>query len=213
MLELRDYSRKELIELFGTDRLDAIKAKVKRQGYTYENVGRGKDYFMRIQARPQDTLLKCYCIEQLGFDANTDFEKLRHYLQNVLCNEGFVSLQIDEMREELEKQGVSISPKTIGKYQQKIKELGWATQSYHDYVYFVFDKNQQHNRYITKDEYKEMYSNYWNTVRIDKSFERAEREIKEKYGSKPRKRLKEVVNGIYSRQQNELIEIINAEVK
>jgi serine phosphatase RsbU (regulator of sigma subunit) len=39
-------------ELFGTDRLDAIKAKVKRQGYTYENVGRGKDYFMRIQARP-----------------------------------------------------------------------------------------------------------------------------------------------------------------
>ena len=45
-----------------------------------------------------------------------------------------------------------------------------------------------------------MYRNYWNTVRIDKSFERAEREIKEKYGSKPRKRLKEVVNGIYSRQ-------------
>ena len=41
MLELRDYSRAELIELYGTDRLDAIKAKVKRQGYTYENVGRG----------------------------------------------------------------------------------------------------------------------------------------------------------------------------
>ena len=76
-----------------------------------------------------------------------------------------------------------------------------------------------HNRcaYLEKsgysELYKEMYSNYWNTVRIDKSFERAEREIKEKYGSKPRKRLKEVVNGIYSRQQNELIEIINAEVK
>ena len=209
MLELRDYSRKELIELFGTDRLDAIKAKVKRQGYTYENVGRGKDYFMRIQARPQDTLMKCYCIDKLGFDANTDFEKLRHYLQNVLCNEGFVSLQIDEMREELEKQGISISTKTIGKQ----VSLRHDYLTYHDYVYFVFDKNLQHNRYITKDEYKEMYRNYWNTVRIDKSFERAEREIKEKYGSKPRKRLKEVVNGIYSRQQNELIEIINAEVK
>ena len=213
MLELRDYSRAELIELYGTDRLDAIKAKVKRQGYTYENVGRGQSYFMRIQACPQDTLMKRYCIDQLGFDANTDFEKLGSFLRNVVSNEGFVTLQIDEMREELLKQGCSISPKTLQSYKHKIRQLGWTTYSYVDYVYFVFDKNQQHNRYISKEEYKEMYNQYWNTVRLDKSFDRAEREIKEKYGNKPRKRLKEVVNGIYSRQYNELIELINAEVK
>lgn len=213
MLELRDYSREELIELFGTDRLDAIKAKVKRQGYRYENLGRGKSYFMRIIETPQDSLVKHYCIDKLGFDTNTDFKKLRYFLQNVLSNEGFVNLQLEEMREELEKQGISISTKTLGKYQQKLKELGWTTQNYFDYVYFVYDKNLQHNRYITKEEYKEMYSNYWNTVRLDKSFDRAERQIKEKYGNKPRKRLKDVVNGIYSRQQNELIELINAEVK
>ena len=47
MLELKQYTRQELISIYKTDRLDAIKKKVTREGYKYTNLGRGKDYVMQ----------------------------------------------------------------------------------------------------------------------------------------------------------------------
>lgn len=41
MLEKRIYTRQELIEIYGTSRLDAIKKKIKNKGYKYIESGRG----------------------------------------------------------------------------------------------------------------------------------------------------------------------------
>ena len=48
MLELKEYTREELIAIYKTTRLDAIKNKVTREGYKYTSCGRGKDYKMVI---------------------------------------------------------------------------------------------------------------------------------------------------------------------
>lgn len=207
MLEKRLYSRQELLELFNTDRLDAIKNKLTRQGYKYISEGRGNSYTMTIVELPRSALQR-YCIDQLGFDCNVDVEKLRAFLKNVLCNEGFINLQLNEMREELEKQGVSITEKTLSKYLSQIERLDWLTTTGFDYVYYVFDSAERHNKYISREEYISMYSTYWNTVREEKGYCKAELEILQKYGNKPKKRNKQEINGIYSKQYQQLIELL-----
>lgn len=208
MLEERIYSRKELYSIFNTERLDAIKAKIARQGYTFQDIGRGQDYAMKILATPQAGALKVFCIEQLGFDKNIDEKKLGAFLKNVLCNEGFINLQINEMVRELNRQGISICDKTLSKYLSHIEKLLWISKCGYDFIYYVFDKKEQRNKYISKEEYQAMYSRYWNTVREDKSFDRADKEILEKYGNKPKKRYKKEINGIYSKYYNELMKLL-----
>ena len=53
MLEKRIYTRQELIKIYKTQRLDAIKNKVKREGYSYIDSGRGASYTMQIVEIPK----------------------------------------------------------------------------------------------------------------------------------------------------------------
>lgn len=211
MLDKKEYSREELIKLFNTDRLDAIKAKIKRQGYLFTESGRGKSYKLTIKELPKDRLFKRYCVENLGFNESIDERKLKAFIINILNNENFVRLQISEMREELKEQGVNVSEATISKYYQQLINAGIISPQLYGYVYYVFDKETQHNRYITKDEYQKLYNEYWDTVRQNKGFEQAEINIRKYYGTKPKKRLASIINGIYSQQLNELERIINGE--
>lgn len=208
MFEQRKYSRQELCEYFNTDRLDAIKAKLDRQGYAYKTEGRGKQLVLEILGQSKQQALKVYCVEQLGFECNVDEKKLRAFLNNALTNEGFINLQLNEMREQLESQGICICEKTLAKYQKKIEQLGWITRKPLDFIYYVYDKKKQHNTYITREEYNSLYQTYWNTVREDKGFDRAEREILDKYGSKPKKRYKQVINGLYCKEYNRVLELL-----
>ena len=107
MLELREYNKCELIEVYKTDRIDAIKAKVKRQGYTFENIGRGDTYKMKITALPCGLNgFKMFCIEELNFDTHTDFNKLALFMKNILDDEDFMQLQYLQMARVMQKQGV-----------------------------------------------------------------------------------------------------------
>ena len=113
MLEKRTYSRKQLIDLYHTNRLDAIKNKINRQGYKYIDNGRGSSYYLTITDIPQSTAFKQYCINVLGFSCQTDFEKLKAFLRFILSNDNYIILQYSEMQEILKKSGIEISTKTI----------------------------------------------------------------------------------------------------
>ena len=63
-LEKRVYSRAELVDLFKTERLDAILAKIKRAGYTFTASGRGKTYTLEIQDLPMVDPFKQFCIDR-----------------------------------------------------------------------------------------------------------------------------------------------------
>ena len=67
MLEKRKYTRQELIDLYKTSRLDAIKNKIRRAGYLYTEAGRGKDYTLEITELPKEDQFNQYCIEVLRY--------------------------------------------------------------------------------------------------------------------------------------------------
>ena len=210
MLEIRDYTRQELIAIYNTDRIDAIKKRLSRQGYTFSAKGRGNNLIISITSLPVgNDAFKQYCIEELGFSKQTNFDKLKVFLKNCLTNNNFISLQYNEMREELEKQGITIAEETIANYCKVLNKLDWFSYSYFDCVYYVYDTSIKHNKYIDKKEYCEMYNNYWNSVKQDKSFVKAEIEIKAKYGSKPKKRLKPVLCGFYYKQYDTILKLID----
>ena len=113
MLEKRKYTRSELIEIYKTDRLDAIKARIQRAGYIFQSSGRGKDYTMEILDLPKEDELKQYCREILGFSAQTDFTKLKYFLFFFLQNEEFMTLQFNQMAQVMRDHGITISEQTL----------------------------------------------------------------------------------------------------
>ena len=77
MLEKRVYTRAELVDLFKTSRLDAIKKRIQRAGYIYSETGRGEGYTLEILDLPKGEEFKRYCIDVLGFDPRTYFARLK----------------------------------------------------------------------------------------------------------------------------------------
>ena len=97
MLDLREYSRQELIDLYHTERLDSIKGKIQRQGYKFTTSGRGKTFTLTVTERP--LRFRNFCIEQLHFAPQTDFKRLKKFLYQFMFNEEFRRLPFVTMKE------------------------------------------------------------------------------------------------------------------
>lgn len=210
MLEKRVYTRAELVELFKTSRLDAIKSRIQRAGYVYSDNGRGANYTLEILDLPKGEEFKRYCIDVLGYDPRTDFEKLKVFLYYFLADDEFMTLQHNEMSWILEKNtGIRISPATISNYYDRLKARGWAEHCPSDYVYYIYDSTLTENRYISREEYCAIYREFWELVRKNNGdFQKAETRIKAKYGNKPKKRPREVKTAFFNREYRDLWEII-----
>ena len=209
-LEKRVYSRAELVDLFKTDRLDAIQAKIKRAGYTYTSSGRGNTYTLEIQDLPMVDPFKKFCIETLGYDQRTDFQKLKVFLYYFLADDEFMTLQHNEMSRIIEADtGIRISPATISNYFDQIKARGWSDHCPSEYVCYIYDKNLSENKYISREEYCAIYRKFYAIVRKNKGdFEKAEAWIKENYGNKPKKRPREMKTAFFNKEYAELWELI-----
>lgn len=209
MLEKRIYARAELVELFKTDRLDAIKNKIKRAGYTFTSSGRGSEATVEILDLPKENEFKQYCIETLRFSPQTDFRRLKLFLYLFLEDNDFLTLQINEMAQEMNDRGISVSPPTISNYFHHLQEIGWCSPDYFDYVYFLYDVRTKENRYITQEEYKAINKEFWQLVKIDKlTYGDALRIIQGRYGNKPRKRPLEVKTAFVAHQYKAVWDLI-----
>lgn len=213
ILEMREYKREELLTMFNTTRLDAIKHKIQRAGYNYTESGRGKSYTMTVTAEPPPLqVFSEYCQKELHFAPQTDYEKLSEFLYYFLTIPNFPSLQYNEMIESLEAHGVFISRPTLKKYCDVLLDADFYSYSYNDYVYSVFDVELQHNRYITEEEYTSFWREYFK-ITAD-----AEPESKQytmyrlcearNYGKPPKKRAAAALNGIYTPLYNKALDLI-----
>ena len=214
MLEKRKYTRQELIDLFKTSRLDAIKNKIRRAGYLFTESGRGESYTLEITELPEADQFKQYCIEVLGFDPRSDFQKLKTFLFFFLENEDFMTLQYNEMEQIIQEHGGSVSAATISKYFKQLSAIGWADQEPFEYVYFLYDGSSGKTKYITREEYCSINKEFRQLIKKEKlSWSEAHSRIKEKYGNKPRKRSKEVKVGFFNKQYEEPWDLIDTELK
>ena len=84
MLDLKVYSKAELVEIFGTEDTQGLKRKMQRYGIEFQTAGRGDNLTFDI-IKTADPF-KVFCIDELGYDGRTDFRKLREFLY---CFTGF----------------------------------------------------------------------------------------------------------------------------
>ena len=212
MLEIKEYTRSELIELYKTSRIDAIRNKIQREGYKFTENGWGKKYTMTITNLPdQDLVFRDYCINELNFAPQTDFKLLKVFLYNFIFDDTFKDLQFNEMVKRLAEQNIRIAAQTVSRYFNHLKNLGWIDYlalSADDYIYYIYDLKDRRNKYITAELYKEAWKEYWKQVERDKNkpdrFQAAEQNMYLKYNGKPKKRMKPTINGFYANQIRKL---------
>ena len=157
MLLCREYTRKELEQLFATNRLDAIKRKLNSDGYTYKTSGRGKDFTLTITACKN--AFKVFCKEELGFSPQTDFEKLKGFLNRLFYDEAFAKLPFSAMEREC-----GISSETLSKWIKHLCNQNLITLAFGDFIFYSsrkVEKNRFETIEITEQQYKDAWKAYW----------------------------------------------------
>lgn len=206
MLDLREYTRQELIELFHTERLDSIKAKLKRQGYSYTTNGRGKTFTLTITEQP--LRFRNFCMEQLHFAPQTDFKRLKRFLYQFMFDEEFRQLPNVGMKEAIP-HDTYVSEQTISR---------WITQlykeniiGYGDYIYYaIVRNNEEYCREITKEEYTEAWRIYWEYNEF--GYTLALNTMCHSIGGYPYKKEKIIFNAFESERIKQLEKILREEI-
>lgn len=156
MLDLREYTRQELIDMFHTERLDSIKAKLNRQGYIYTTSGRGKTFTLTITELP--LRFRNYCIEQLHFAPQTDFVRLKKFLYQFMFDEEFRKLPFVTMKETMIGT-MEITNQTISRWIKHFYDENIVADG--EMIYYSINKVTGIYRRITEEEHKEAWKRYW----------------------------------------------------
>lgn len=161
MLDVRSYSRHELIELFGTDRLDSIKAKLKRQGYKYTTTGRGDTFTLTIESCPPE--FRNFCINELGFAPQTDFNRLKYFLYRFFRDPEFQQMPVSEMERVLNRENMYVSQATIANWIRKLIEADLVWRSFADFNYFAVNDLRRDKQFwfIDRETYVEAWKAYF----------------------------------------------------
>lgn len=157
MLCTKTYTRAELVQIYGTSRLDALKKKLDREGYIYITSGRGNDLTLTITACTKP--FNIFCKEVLGFSAQTDFDKLKGFLKRLFFDEAFASLPFAAMQRES-----GIASQTISKWINHLIEENMIALDMDDCIYYStrkISKDDFETIFITQQEYKEAWKIYW----------------------------------------------------
>lgn len=119
MLEVgKAYPKPEMSLIFGTKAKQGLDRKLERYGITFSVSGRGEQAVYKIQGICDP--FKVFAITELGFDANTDFRKLRNFYYYFFNDEEFMAMP-DEVKEtRMRKEGKDISRQTIAGYTAKL---------------------------------------------------------------------------------------------
>lgn len=161
MLKITTYTKKDLVELFNTDRLDSIERSLKRLGYEYTKRGRGDKLELTITKTPN--AFKMFCINELGVSPQTDFTLLRNFFYYFFCDEEFQQLPIGQMVEAMEQDGKTICRQTISKWIQFLEKQGIISIDNANCLYYVsFTIGEKHFvEEISREDYSKAWRKYW----------------------------------------------------
>ena len=206
------YTRQELIDIFGTERLDSIKRSLKRMNIDYTSSGSGKKFTLTVTAAPDG--FKSLCIEKLGIPAQSDFRILKHFFYQYFCDEEFQQLPTTEMERILNEDGKTITRQTIAKWIKLFEEKNLIYKSNMDYTYYVTltldDRTSTEE--ITREEYTRAWKRYWE-VKKQFGYKVAFVEMCKVNGGKVSRKPKILENGFYSELIDALVEVIESEEK
>ena len=211
MLEIGcEYKKSELTQIFGSKSNQAINRKLDRYGVKFSVVGRGEQAVYKIQQ--MDDKFKIFAITELGFDANTDFQKLRNFYFYFFNDEEFQTLP-DEMKEaRMRENNRDISRQTIAKYLDRLVEHNYiAYLGGDDFVYYFAHKGKR--RTVEKSEYSRAWREYWSDKESGMDYYTAIYNMIVHYGGVARKQAVPTVNAIYGKKIDEMLSYIEQSIE
>ena len=204
MIELRRYGKAELSEILKTSSKEGMTRKLERWGITFTEAGRGNNLEITITSIADR--FKVYCITELDFGANADFQKVRN-LYYAFFNDDYFMAMPDEVKEKrMSDDGKSISRQTIASYLARLDAKELIRRNTGEYIYYFAHKQKQ--RLVERDEYLKAWHEYWNDIDYGMSSREAIANMIWNYGGVARKQEKPEPNGIYKEEIQFLCDLI-----
>ena len=203
------YSKPELTQMLGTRSKQGIDRKLDRYGVVYEVCGRGEraTYTVKGMADP----FKVFSITELGFDANTDFTKLRNFYYHFFEDDEFMAMP-DEVKEvRMRKMGQDVSRQTIATYTRRLETNNLINRYTKNYIYYFANKSEQ--RLCDYTEYVEAWHNYWDDIESGLNCYDAIGNMRADYGGVARKQPIPEINGIYNEKIEYMLSLIQQSIE
>lgn len=212
MLELRTYTKDEIIGVLGTKDREGIKRKLDGYGVEYTIDGWG-NYTLTITAINDP--FRLFCITTLGIPAQADFDKLKTLYYHLFCCPEFATQPYEVMASKLKEEGEADPPsnKTIGKWVAYLGTIDFVAFDRDDCVYYAIQKGQDGMRNcveISKETYCAGWRIYWE-YRAKEGTDLAYYRMYNYVGGHPCRRPKMKANGIYNKEIEQLIDILEDE--
>ena len=211
LLECKAYPAPEMWRILGVKDNQGAQRKLFRYGVRFFVNGWGKDASFNITAI--DDPFKVYCIVEMGFDANSDFKKLRNYLFFLLGEDEYCWLPDEPMEKYMRSQGFYISRQTITKYREQLESLGYIHGG--DFIYYraYRDENDRlHYQQVEREEYNEAWRVYWDKRKEGADSELAFAYMYSAFDGIPRKQAKPIKNAIYLNELNYLLDLVSTSI-
>ena len=212
MLELRTYTKDEIIGVLGTKDREGIKRKLDGYGVEYTIEGWG-NYTLTITAINDP--FRLFCITTLGIPAQADFQKLKILFYYLFCCPEFATQPYEVMASKLKEEGEADPPssKTIGKWVAYLGTIDFVAFDRDDCVYYAIQKRKDGAR-VCEEIKKEVYCAGWHIYWEYKPKEGTDAAYFRMFnyvGGHPCRRPKMKNNAIYQDEIEQLINILEDE--
>ena len=212
MLELRTYTKNEITGILDTTDRQGVKRKLDGYGVEYTIDGWG-NYTLTITAINDP--FRLFCITTLGIPAQADFDKLKTLYYHLFCCPEFATQPYEVMASKLKEEGEADPPsnKTIGKWVAYLGTIDFVAFDRDDCVYYAIQEGQDGMRNcveISKETYCAGWRIYWE-YKTKEGTDLAYYRMYNYVGGHPCRRPKMKANGIYNKEIEQLIDILEDE--
>lgn len=203
------YAKPEMTRIFGSKNKQGLERKLNRYGISFDVCGRGESavYTIRGIADP----FKVFAITELGFDANTDFAKLRNFYYHFFEDDIFMAMP-DEVKEvRMRQMGQPVSRQTIAIYVSRLERNNLINRYTRNYIYYFANRDEQrlcdHNEYVTA------WHNYWGDIANGLNCYDAIAKMRTDHGGVARKQPIPEINGIYNEKIEYMLSLIQNSIE
>lgn len=202
------YTQQEMATILGTASNQGIKRKLDRYGITFSACGNGSntEYYIEKMEDP----FKVYCITELGFDAQSDFEKVLFFYHYFLNDDSFATKSAMEKEDIMRIENHPLSRQTIGRYETKLFNAGLFYRDNNECIYYFAYK--KHRTDSDKETFKKAWREYYEHREEGWDWFDSIMDMVMNYGGVARKQQVMVENAIYAKQIEEINILIDIQL-
>ena len=163
MLELREYTYAEMVQLLNTTDCQGIKRKLESYAIRYTFEGRGRNTRFQILEIPN--AFKLFCITELHIPAQACFEKMLYFYYYFFNDDTFAGMPSQEEANILMEQLFNVSRQTVANWTRYLSHADYIAFSDYECKYYAVSKDAATRKKtyteISRDLYLQGWHTYW----------------------------------------------------